>query len=130
MSRLFLLPSAVKRDPAIDSWMKARSSDLGVIAHYWFDVMRNCGNDVRETMHDGAPTACVEDAAFAYVNVFTAHVNIGFFLGAELADPEGLLEGNGKFMRHVKLRPDREVDDAVLRELIQQAYVDMKKLLR
>jgi len=129
MSRLFLLPSSVKRDPAIDSWLKAHSSDLGAIAHYWFDVMRHCGKDVRETMHDGAPTACVEDAAFAYVNVFTAHANIGFFLGAELADPEGLLEGNGKFMRHVKLRPDRKVDDRVLRELIQQAYVDMKKLI-
>ena len=129
MSRLFLLPSSVKRDPAIDSWLKAHSSDLGAIAHYWFDVMRHCGKDVRETMHDGAPTVCVEDAAFAYVNVFTAHANIGFFLGAELADPEGLLEGNGKFMRHVKLRPDRKVDDRVLRELIQQAYVDMKKLI-
>jgi len=129
MSRLFLLPSSVKRDPAIDSWLKAHSSDLGAIAHYWFDVMRHCGKDVRETMHDGAPTVCVEDAAFAYVNVFTAHANVGFFLGAELADPEGLLEGNGKFMRHVKLRPDRKVDDRVLRELIQQAYVDMKKLI-
>jgi len=129
MSRLFLLPSSVKRDPAIDSWMKVHSADLGVIAHYWFDVMRNCGRDVRETLHDGAPTACVGDAAFAYVNVFTAHVNIGFFLGAELADPEGLLEGNGKFMRHVKLRPDREFDRSVLRELIEQAYVDMKRRL-
>lgn len=129
MSRLFLLPSSVKRDPAIDSWMKVHSSDLGVIAHYWFDVMRNCGTDVRETMHDGAPTACVGEAAFAYVNVFTAHVNIGFFLGAELADPEGLLEGNGKFMRHVKLRPDRELAPSALRELIEQAYVDMKRRL-
>ena len=127
MSRLFLLPSSVKRDPAIESWLKVHSSDLGVTAHYWFDVMRNCGRDVRETMHDGAPTACVGAAAFAYVNVFTAHVNVGFFLGAELADPEGLLEGNGKFMRHVKLRPEREVDSSVLRALIEQAYVDMKR---
>jgi hypothetical protein len=127
MSRLFLLPSSVKRDPAIESWLKVHSSDLGVIAHYWFDVMRNCGRDVRETMHDGAPTACVGAAAFAYVNVFTAHVDVGFFLGAELADPEGLLEGNGKFMRHVKLRPECEVDSSVLRALIEQAYVDMKR---
>src|SRR5690242_5604751 len=122
MSRLFPLPSAVKRDPAIESWLKVHSSDLGTIAHYWFDVMRNCGRDVRETMHDGAPTACVREAAFAYVNVFTAHVNVGFFLGAELADPEGLLEGSGKFMRHVKLRSDRELDASALRALIEQAY--------
>jgi hypothetical protein len=37
--------------------------------------------------------------------VFTAHVNVGFFRGAELSDPNGLLQGTGKFMRHVKLRP-------------------------
>ena len=47
-------------------------------------------------MHDGHPTACVADAAFGYVNAFKAHVNVGFFRGAEIADPEGLLEGTGK----------------------------------
>ena len=61
--------------------------------------MRNCGDDVREVLHDGHPTACVADAAFAYVNAFKAHVNVGFFRGAEIVDPDGLLEGTGKFMR-------------------------------
>jgi hypothetical protein len=67
------------------------------------------------------------DAAFGYVNAFTAHVNVGFFRGAEIADPDGLLEGTGKFMRHVKLRPDREVDEAALERLIETAYADMRK---
>ena len=65
--------------------------------------MRACGDDVRELLHDGHPTACVGSAAFCYVSAFTAHVNVGFFLGAELPDPAGLLEGTGIFMRHVKL---------------------------
>src|SRR5262249_77567 len=76
--------------------------------------------------HDGQPTACVGDAAFAYVNAFTAHVNVGFFRGAELADPKGLLEGAGKFMRHVKLRPQRDVDATTLMKLIETAYSDLK----
>ena len=59
----------------------------GAIAQHWFEVMRGCGDDVRELLHDGHPTACVGDAAFAYVNAFTAHVNVGFFRGAEIADP-------------------------------------------
>ncbi len=92
----------------------------------WFEVMRGCGNDVRELLHDGHPTACVGDAAFGYVNAFTAHVNVGFFRGAEIADPKGLLEGTGKFMRHVKLRPEREVDATALMKLIETAYSDMK----
>jgi hypothetical protein len=72
-------PAAVRRDPAIDAWMLAHSGELGAIAQRWFEVMRSCGDDVRELLHDGHPTACVGDAAFAYVNAFTAHVNVGFF---------------------------------------------------
>jgi hypothetical protein len=110
--------------------MRRHEGPLGAIAQRWFDVMRDCGDDVREVLHDGCPTACVGDAAFAYVNAFTAHVNAGFFHGAELADPAGLLEGAGKFMRHVKLRPDRDVDAAALERLIVTAYIDMKGRLQ
>jgi len=129
MSRLMRFPSALKRDRAIEAWMRAHADELGEIARRWFEVMRSCGNDVRELLHDGHPTACVADAAFAYANAFRAHVNVGFFLGAKLADPDGLLEGTGKFMRHVKLRPGQPVDDAALRKLIHAAYVDMKQRL-
>jgi hypothetical protein len=130
MSRLFRFPNSVKRDPAIDVWMREHSGELGTIAERWFEVMRECGDDVRELLHDGHPTACVGDAAFGYVNAFKAHVNVGFFLGAEIADPVGLLEGDGKFMRHVKLRPERGVDAAALGKLILAAYTDMKERLK
>lgn len=130
MSRLMRFPSSVVRDPAIEAWMQAHSDELGAIARRWFEVMRDCGGDVRELLHDGAPTACVGDAAFAYVNAFRAHVNVGFFLGVELADPDRLLEGTGKFMRHVKLGPGRNVDVKALTALIEAAYADMKGRLR
>ncbi len=126
MNRLMRFPSAVKRDPDIEAWMNEHSDELGAIAKYWFDVMRDCGDDVREVLHDGHPTACVADAAFACVNAFKAHVNVGFFRGAELPDPNGLLEGTGKFMRHVKLRPEGEVDASALVKLVSAAYTDMK----
>jgi len=122
-------PSAVKRDPAVEVWMREHSGELGALAQRWFEVMRDCGSDVRELLHDGAPTACIGDAAFAYVNAFKDHVNVGFFLGAQLVDPDGLLEGNGKFMRHVKLRPEREVNAGSLMKLIETAYTDMNELL-
>jgi hypothetical protein len=130
MSQLFRFPSAVKRDPAIEVWMHEHSGELGVIAGDWFEVMRACGDDVRELLHDGHPTACVADAAFGYVNAFKAHVNVGFFRGADIADPEDLLEGSGKFMRHVKLRPGCGVNATALRKLIDTAYVDMKGRLK
>jgi hypothetical protein len=129
MSQLFRFPSSVRRDPAIEVWMRERSGELGAIARHWFEALRKSGDDVRELLHDGHPTACVGDAAFAYVNAFKAHVNVGFFRGAEISDPEHLLEGTGKLMRHVKLRPDRDVDSAALMKLIETAYVDMKRRL-
>jgi hypothetical protein len=129
MSRLLRFPGSVKRDPAIEVWMQEQSGELGALARRWFEVMRECGHDVRELLHDGHPTACVGDAAFGYVNAFTAHVNVGFFRGADIADPDGLLEGTGKFMRHVKLRPERDVDGTALTKLIETAYIDIKGCL-
>jgi hypothetical protein len=129
MSQLFLFSRSLKRDPAVDAWMAEHSGDLGAIAHRWFEAMRQCGDDVRELLHDGHPTACVADAAFAYVNAFRAHVNVGFFRGAELADPAGLLDGTGKSMRHVKVRPDSNIDAEALMKLINTAYADMKSRL-
>jgi len=99
---------------------------LGAMARQWFEVMRECGDEVRELLHDGCPVACLGDAPFGYVNVFTSHVNVGFFQGASLPDPAHLLEGNGKFMRHVKLRPGTATDTAALCRLIETAYYDIK----
>ena len=128
-SRFLRFPLSVKRDPAIEVWMRAHAGELGAIARSWFAVMRGCGEDVRELLHDGHPTACVGDAAFGYVNAFTAHVNVGFFLGARIADPRHLLQGTGKHMRHVKLGPGRDVDAAALRTLVETAYTDMRARL-
>ena len=117
---------AVERDSAIDQWMLQQPHELGAIARYWFDMMRKCGDEVRELLHDGCPVACLGDAPFGYVNVFTSHVNVGFFQGATLPDPDRLLQGNGKFMRHVKLKPGTPQNPAALAKLIKIAYADMK----
>ena len=129
MSQLLRFTGSVQRDHAVDRWMTEQSGELAAIAKRWFEVMRSCGGDVRELLHDGHPTVCVNGAAFAYVNAFRAHVNVGFFRGAELADPEGLLEGTGRLMRHVKLRPAEDIDATALRGLIRTAYADIKRRL-
>lgn len=116
----------VERDPAIERWFEDHKGELGAIAHNWFQVMRSCGDEVREALHDGCPVACLGDAPFAYVNVFTSHVNVGFFHGAALRDPARLLQGNGKSMRHVKLSPGAATNSAALSKLIEAAWCDIK----
>ena len=124
---LLRFDGAVGRDPAIERWMKGHRGELGEIVRRWFAVMRGCGDEVREVLHDGCATVCLGDVPFAYVGVFTAHVNVGFFYGAALPDPVRLLQGSGKRMRHVKLTPGTNIDDAALRSLIAAAYLDIKE---
>jgi hypothetical protein len=130
-----------KHQPAIDVWLSQQDPLLAGMAREWFTRLRRCGDDVCEVLHDrfprrdhprptvGGAIACVTDAPFAYVNVFRHHVNVGFYQGASLDDPAGLLEGSSRFMRHVKLRPGKEVDVAALKALIDAAYADMKARL-
>src|SRR5258708_37647571 len=103
MNQLLRFSGSVKRDPAIESWMKAHAGDLGVIAQHWFEIMRKCGDVVRGLLHEKHPKARIADEAFGYVNSFKAHVNVVFFRGGEITDAEGQLVGSRKIMRYVKL---------------------------
>jgi hypothetical protein len=124
--RLFKLDGGRRRDPAVEKWFEGPQAELRSLARKWFGELRACGPDVVELLHDGHPTACVGDLAFGYVNAFKDHVNVGFFLGAILSDPSSLLEGDGRFMRHVKVRVGVPVDEDALRKMIISAYTDMK----
>ncbi len=129
MDKLFTLHNAKKHAPEIDHWLSGEPHDLHTIGRHWFSIMRSCGQDVRELMHDGYAVACVHNAPFAYIGIFTNHVNVGFFMGAMLSDRNQLMEGTGKRMRHVKLRPDGNINSEALETLIHSAYADMKTRL-
>lgn len=125
-TRLFTLGGAVRNDPKVNRWFGEPPSELHTLAHKWFEQMRSCGQDVLELLHDGHPTACIGDLAFGDVNAFRSHVNVGFFFGSVLKDPACLLEGTGRFMRHVKVSPGLPQSEKALQELILTAYVDAK----
>jgi len=128
MTELFRLPGAQRDDPAVAAWLAA-GSELRRFLQPWFELMRRCGPDVATLLHDGHPTACAGDAAFGYVDAFRDHANVGFFHGATLPDPTGLLQGSGKRMRHVKLRWGAPVDEAALAALITAAHADIRARL-
>lgn len=130
MSALLRFDGARVRDPAISAWFEARQDARGALARFWFGRLRACGPQVRELLHDGCPVALLEDAPFGYVNVFRAHLNVGFFHGAALPDPARLLRGTGKHMRHVRLAPGVPVDDGALQALIAAAWEDIRRRLQ
>jgi hypothetical protein len=129
MHDLLRFHGAVHHDPRIETWLSGVADPFQLTARTWFQRLRDCGADVRELLHDGCPVVCVEDAPFGYVNAFKAHANVGFFYGAMLPDPAGLLEGEGKRMRHVKLRPGKKLDVEALNDLVVVAYRDIQRRL-
>lgn len=129
MIALLDLNETREADPAIAAWWPSKPADLSALARQWFAVMKACGPDVREALHNNYPAACLARYPFAYVDAFTAHVNVGFYLGALLPDPNGLLIGTGKRMRHVKVFPGQAIDEQALTALIQAAYRDMRARL-
>lgn len=125
--RLFTLSGAVEAHPEVEAWLLNRPGEVGALVRKWFACVRDSGDDVRELMHDGAATACVGGAAFAYVGAFAAHASVGFYHGASLPDPHELLRGSGKSMRHVKLEPGVALDESALRALIEAAYRNIRR---
>lgn len=129
MAALFDLNETFESDPAIAGWWQRKPPALAALAREWFTVMKACGDDVREAMHDDYPTACIGRYPFAHVGAFSAHVNVAFFYGAHLYDPHRLLIGTGRNMRHVKLKPGEPTPWDALHALIEAAYADLHRRL-
>jgi len=62
-----------------------------------------------------------KDRPVAYVYSDTEYVQFGFFMGATLKDPKGLLEGKGRYVRHIKVRDRSAIDPRAFTPLLSQA---------
>jgi hypothetical protein len=58
---------------------------------------------------------------FCYIALYKDHLNLGFNQGAELPDPEGLLQGPGKMLRHTKIAESEDLHNPALRRLLEAA---------
>jgi hypothetical protein len=56
----------------------------------------------------------------AYIHAEPDHVQFGFYEGSSLKDPHGLLVGNGKYVRHVKVYSVKEIPRDALRAFLEQ----------
>jgi hypothetical protein len=58
---------------------------------------------------------------YAYISLHKSHINLGFYYGSELPDPEHLLEGTGDLMRHIKIRTPEDLQNPAVRQIIVAA---------
>lgn len=77
--------------------------------------------DLEETVKWGNGCWVGPDGPVAFAHCAPDHVQFGFFHGSALSDPDGLLEGKGKFVRHTKLRAAKDIDEAALTPLLHEA---------
>ncbi|MCH9694519.1 MAG: DUF1801 domain-containing protein [Gammaproteobacteria bacterium] len=54
--------------------------------------------------------------------VYKKHVSLEFSKGKLLRDPDGVLEGGGKYRRHIKLRQLADIQEKSVRSIIEQAF--------
>ena len=111
----------VRHDPAIDAYVASVKGELGAIVARLVALVRSSVPARDELRVHGAPQFCIEGEPFCYVVGYAKHVNLGFCEGASLPDPDRLLEGTGKSMRHVKMRPGRNFPDQTLSRMVREA---------
>ena len=66
---------------------------------------------------------------YAYIGPYREYVNLGFYQGAAVPDPDDLLEGSGKMLRHVKVRSIEDAGDPALRRLLEAALLERRTAL-
>lgn len=65
---------------------------------------------------------------FCYIALFKNRINLGFYYGADLPDPQNLLEGTGQNLRHVKISRAEQLENPALRDLVVAASKHLPKL--
>lgn len=77
--------------------------------------------DAEETLKWNQPTFVLDGENRFYIAWYEDHVNLGIFAGADVDDPDGLLDGTGKAMRHVAFHDAEAVGDPAVRALVERA---------
>lgn len=111
-----------------DETLLQNSATLGLTAErHYADVVEVPWPKQRIVGYGVGPKKMSE--RFCYIGAHSDHVNLGFYYGAQLPDPEGLLEGTGKKLRHIKVRDVEEVDGPAIRHMLQLSLEERKESL-
>lgn len=109
--------------PEVAGWLDGLTGEKRSAVEHVREVVRQTEVDVNEIVYHGALGYSTSRSGFdrvISVALATHHLTLGFFFGAALDDPDHLLQGDGKRMRHVKIRHAEDTQDPAVRQLISQ----------
>ncbi len=107
-----------------DDLLGLQTPEVRALTQRLRDLMRETAPEAEETPQKGWKTLSYRTGRgiFAFIAPHKAHVDLGFYEGADLPDPEGVLEGTGKKLRHVKIRSDVDIRPDAFAALIRAAW--------
>lgn len=105
----------------VDAYITDQPEPLTDLLRELRRLIREEAPEAGESIKWGHPTYEAR-CNICYVSAHSEHVNLGFFRGADLDDPQRLLEGTGKSLRHVKVRPGDPVPEDGIRGLLRDAF--------
>jgi hypothetical protein len=119
-------PAPRNRGMTVDAYVVGMQDWRGDTVSALRQLIREAAPDAVESIKWGQPVYEV-NGPFAHIKAFKNHVNFGFWRGAELTDPKGILKGTGSRMRHVELRSPEDIDTATLQAMVRTA-VEMNRI--
>ena len=105
---------------SVDDWFDALNDDQAPTLKDLRRIILNTDRHIVEEIKWGQPCYSL-GSLFCYLQKAKHHVTLGFQVGARLPDPHGLLQGDGKDMRHVKMSLGETLDKSRMTELIVSA---------
>ena len=111
---------------SVRAWLENLPAEKKPIIERLRRLIEAVAPEAHETIYHDALWFGPPDSGYPilYITVFKAHVNLGFFYGGFVPDPERLLVGSGKRMRHIKIRSVQECENPAITRLLAQAWAD------
>ena len=104
----------------VDDYVSNLEASQRLIAEELRRIVKEAAPHARETIKWGMPVY-VQKGNMCYISGMSSYVNLGFYRGADLTDPDCLLEGTGKKLRHVKVRSVESISTESLQRLVAEA---------
>ena len=105
----------------IDEYVSRKEVTLREVAQGVRQLMRKTVPSVRESVNPWKMPTFESNGPMCFFTIGKSHVTFGFLRATSLPDPEKLLEGTGKNLRHVKLRSPEDLRNPTLKKLIKAA---------
>ena len=112
----------------VDAYIQAQEPGKRKILFTLRSIIKDVALDAQESIKWAQPIYTDEQGPFCYMQAHKNHVNIGFWRGAIMNDPSGLLMGEGEKMRHFKITQDTAINKEAIADFVKQAIVLNKKL--